>query len=549
MQVTRRDFLKDIAFAAALVGLPSWVNQLDEPPPMEMMNISAGAYPWPWRAPSELGLASPVVTALNRISFGPRPGDFERVQAMGIDAYIDEQLHPETLDDGALEQRIAAAYPTLAMSAADLIQNYPQPKKVANNQNAAPQPNALAGALGLTPGTRTPQQVVAELQEATMMRAVHSSHQLEQVLVDFWSDHFNIYANKNADRWLKTVDDRDVIRKYAFGKFKDLVQASASSPAMIEYLDNRENVKGNANENYAREIMELHTLGVDGGYTQKDVQELARAFTGWTIQGPQRAGLFGRAGQGEEGTFLFNPNQHDGGAKRVLGVDLPANGGINDARKIIDVLAHHPSTAKFISTKLVRHFVSDTPPDALVQRAAQTFTQSDGDIRAVLGTILHSDEFKNSFAQKIKRPLDLIVSALRAVDAQLDDTRTIAMALRLLGQGLYQHLTPDGYPDYGTAWINTSGLLGRWNYALLIAANKVPRGQIDLKAATNGATLRTVGDAVDFWVGYLLHRSIPDADRQKLVNALGASASAAFDATRAPMLVALILASPHFQYR
>ncbi|HEX7588758.1 MAG TPA: DUF1800 family protein, partial [Anaerolineae bacterium] len=254
-------------------------------------------------------------------------------------------------------------------------------------------------------------------------------------------------------------------------------------------------------------------------------------------------------GQGGLGSFLFEPKQHDDGAKRVLGVDLPANGGIEDARRIIDVLAHHTSTARFISTKLVRHFVSDTPPDALVQRAAQTFTQSDGDIRAVLGTILHSDEFKNSFAQKIKRPLDLIVSALRAMDAQLDDTRAIAMALRLLGQGLYQHLTPDGYPDYGTAWINTSGLLGRWNYALLVAASKVPRGQIDLKSAMNGVTPRTVGDAVDFWVGYILHRSIPDADRQKLVNALGGSAGDAFDAARASLVVALILASPHFQYR
>ena len=549
MQVTRRDFLKDIAFAAALVGLPSWVNQLDEPPPAEMMNLSAGAYPWPWRAPSELGTASPAVTVLNRVSFGPRPGDFERVQAMGIDAYIDEQLQPEAIDDSAVDQRIAAAYPTLAMSAADLIQNYPQPKKPANNQANAPQPNPLLAGLGLGAAANTPAQVVVELQEATMMRAVYSKRQLEQVLIDFWSDHFNIYAFKNADRWLKTVDDRDVIRKYAFGKFRDLLQASASSPAMIEYLDNRENVKGEANENYAREIMELHTLGVDGGYTQKDVQELARAFTGWTIQGPGRGGLFGGAGQGGLGTFLFDPKRHDDGAKSVLGVDLPANGGIDDARKILDVLAHHPSTARFISTKLVRHFVSDTPPDALVQRAAQTFTQSDGDIRAVLSAILHSDEFKNSFAQKIKRPLDLIVSALRAVDAQLMDTRAIAMALRLLGQGLYQHSAPDGYPDYGTAWINTSGLLGRWNYALLVAANKVPRGQIDLRAAMNGAALGTVGDAVDYWVGYILHRSIPDADRQKLVNALGSSASTKFDPARAPLAVALILASPHFQYR
>jgi uncharacterized protein (DUF1800 family) len=556
MQITRRDFLKDIAFAAALVGLPPWVDQLDEPPPMEMMNLASSTYPWPWRAAGELGTASPALTVINRVSFGPRPGDFERVQQMGIDAYIDEQLHPESIDDRAVEQRVAELYPTLAMSAGELMQNYPQPKQAA----AAPASQVqrletLLAGLGLQPPAQTPAQVAAELQEATMLRAIFSRRQLQQVLVDFWSDHFNIYVYKNADRWLKTVDDREVIRKYAFAKFKDLLQASAESPAMIEYLDNRENVKGNANENYAREVMELHTLGVDGGYTQNDVEELARAFTGWTIRTPKRAGLFGEIDYTDAGTFFFNPKQHDDGAKRVLGIDLPPGGGINDALRIIDVLAHHPSTAQFISTKLVRRFVSDTPPAALVQRAAQTFTQSDGDIRAVMSTILHSDEFRNSFAQKIKRPFDLIVSTLRAVDAQLDDTRAPALALRLMGQGLFQHLTPDGYPDYGSAWINTNGLLGRWNFALIVAANRVPGGNIDLQAAlskvtsVNGAVPRTVGEMVDFWVNYLLHRTIPDADRQKLINAVGGSADAAFNAARLPELVALILASPHFQYR
>lgn len=551
MQVTRRDFLKDIAFAAALVGLPSWVNQLDEPPPAEMMNISSSTYPWPWRAPGELGTASPAVRVINRLSFGPRPGDYERVQAMGIDAYIDEQLHPESIDDSALEQRVASLYPTLAMSAGELVQNYPQrPQKVVQKNSMADRLETLLTGLGLSAeAIMNPAEVVNQLQEATMMRAIFSQRQLEQVLVDFWSDHFNIYVYKNNDRWLKTIDDRDVIRQYAFSKFKDLLQASAESPAMIEYLDNRENVKGNANENYAREVMELHTLGVDGGYTQKDVQELARAFTGWTIRGPKRTGAFGGMDYSDAGTFFFDPQKHDDGSKRILGIDLPPNGGINDALKMIDVLAHHPSTANFIATKLVRRFVADDPPAALVQRAVQTFTQSDGDIRAVMSTILHSDEFKNSFAQKIKRPFDLIASTLRAVDMQVDDPRALVMALRLMGQGLFQHLTPDGYPDYGSAWINTNGLLGRWNFALLVAANQVPRAKTDLKAAMNGATVRTVSDAVDYWVNYLLHRTIPDADRQKLLSAMNASADAAFDAAQLPFLAALILASPHFQYR
>ncbi len=508
------------------------------------------SYPWRWRAPSDLGTASPELTAINRTSFGPRPGDFERVQQMGIDAYIDEQLHPESIDDTALEQRIQTLYPTLAMTSGELIQNYPQLKqKVVQKQSKADRLDMLLNALGLNNDVvQSPATVISELQEATLMRALYSQRQLEQVLVDFWSDHFNIYIYKDIDHWLKTVDDRDVIRKYAFGKFRDLLQASAQSPAMIEYLDNRENVKGNANENYAREVMELHTLGVNGGYTQTDVEELARAFTGWTIRGVGRT-AFGGVDYTDAGTFFFNVRQHDQAPKRVLGVDLPANGGINDALQMIDVLAHHPSTALFISTKLVQRFVSDDPPAALVQRAAQTFTQSDGDIRTVMDTILHSDEFKNSFAQKVKRPYDVIVSSLRALDAQVEDTRVLAAALRLMGQGLFQHLMPNGYPDYGTAWINTNGLLGRWNLALLVAANRVPRAQIDLHAAISSVASQTTGDMVDFWINHILHRTIPDADRQKLIDAVGGSADAAFNVNYLPFVVALILASPHFQYR
>ncbi len=229
MQLTRRDFLKDIAFAAALVGLPSWVNGLDEPPPAEMMTMSASSYPWHWRAPSELGTASPVLTVLNRTSFGPRPGDYERVQQMGIDAYIEEQLHPESIDDSAVEQRVASLYPTLALSSGELFRNYPQrPQKVINKASKADRLDMLLSGLGLNADTTmNPAEVVNQLQEATMMRALYGQRQLQEVLVDFWSDHFNIYAYKNDDRWLKTADDREVIRKFAFGKFKDLLQASA----------------------------------------------------------------------------------------------------------------------------------------------------------------------------------------------------------------------------------------------------------------------------------------------------------------------------------
>ncbi len=551
MPVTRREFLHEIAFATALVGLPQWVTGLDEAPPMDMMSLSSGSYPWPWRAPQDLGPGNPIVTVLNRVAFGPRPGDFERVQAMGVDAYIDEQLHPEAIDDSALDQRLALAFPTLAKNAGELFRDYPQPQR----QVLPPGSNAerieqLISGLGLNsapaPG---PAQIVSELQEATVLRALLSARQLQETLVDFWSTHFSIYINKNQDRWFKTIDDRDVIRKYALGKFGDLLQASASSPAMLEYLDNRLNVKGIPNENYAREVMELHTLGVDGGYTQKDVQELARCLTGWTIRPVQPGGPMAPIDLAQGGTFAFNPRQHDDGPKTVLGINLPAGGGVEDARKMLDVLAHHPATARFISRKLAIRYVADTPPDALVQRAAATFAQTDGDIRSVLGAILHSDEFKNSFAQKIKRPFELVASAARALDTHPADGVALALALRLMGQGLFLHLTPDGYPDLGTEWINTGGLLARWNFALLAAANRVPRASVDLAVAMAGANLASAGELVDFWTKRILNRAIPDADRQKLINAVSPNGGSGFDRAAIPTLVALILASPHFQYR
>ncbi len=551
MPVSRRDFLKDLAFAAALVGLPDWATRLDEMPSDEMMALvsSSPGNPWQWIPAADLGEGNPYITVLNRIAFGPRPGDFERVKQIGIDSHINEQLRPESIDDSALDKRLADQYPTLAMNVGELMNNYAQPRPL------APATNAFKlfrqGELGMRDAREMgPKQVVYDLQEASLMRAIFSKRQLFEVMVDFWTNHFNIDIRKNDCRWLKTMDDRDVIRKYALGKFRDLLLASAQSAAMSEYLDNRVNTKGVANENYAREIMELHTLGVDGGYTQKDVQELARAFTGWTVKPPRQA-VFGVLDYAEAGAFIFNPKQHDDGPKKVLGIDIPANGGINDAMMVIDALAVHPSTAKYLSTKLVRRFVSDNPPDALVQRAAQTFLQTGGDIRAVMGTILHSDEFKNSFAQKIKRPLEFMVSASRALDLQLEDARPFALALQMMGQGLFLHPTPDGYPDSGSAWINTNNMMSRWNLMLMVAANRLPRGKVDFKSLLSGASLASVGATVDFMIDFFLHRNIPAADRKKLIDWVSPNggATAKSDVNRVPELVALILSSPHFQYR
>lgn len=527
MQITRRDFLKTIS-TTAWVGLPA--------PTFEEASRSNTLTNWAGSQipPSDLGTGNPILTALNRITFGARPGDFERVQQIGVDAFVEEQLAAEQIDDRALEQRLATLYPTLNQSAADLMRDYPQP--------------AVAKQGTPTPTTQTPQEVVAQLQDATLLRALDSRRQLFEVMVDFWSNHFTIYALKNDCRWLKTIDDREVIRKHALGKFGDLLLASAQSPAMLVYLDNQLNVKGVANENYAREIMELHSLGVDGGYTQPDVAELARAFTGWTVRAPRRTAS-GGMDYTNAGTFYFDPARHDNAAKRVIGIDLPANGGINDALKIIAALAKHPSTAQFISKKLVRRFVADDPPDALVQRVAQTFTQTDGDIRALLNVILHSDEFKNSFARKVKRPFEFVVSAARALDLRADDVRALSTTLRAMGQGLFLRTTPDGYPDTTTAWINTSALLLRWNLALALASNRIPRARVDLAALTANASFKTTRQAVDFWLDTLLHRTLPEAEHQKFVDALGGNANAKFDSARQPELVALILASPHFQIR
>jgi uncharacterized protein (DUF1800 family) len=551
MLVTRRDLLKDLAFAAALVGLPDWVTHLDEMPSAEMMSLVSSSHgnPWPWVPTSDLGQGNPYITVLNRVAFGPRPGDFERIKQIGVDNYIDEQLQPDLIDDSALDKRLADLYPTLTMNIGDVMNTYAQPRPLT--------PAARAyrlfrqAELGIRDAREMgPQQVAYDLQEATIMRAIFSKKQLFEVMVDFWTNHFNIDIRKNDCRWLKTTDDRDVIRKYSLGKFRDLLLASAQSAAMSEYLDNRINTKGVANENYAREIMELHTLGVDGGYTQKDVQELARALTGWTIKSPRQA-QFGIIDYAEAGAFVFNPKQHDDGAKKVLGINIPANGGINDAITVIDALAVHPSTAKFIATKLVRRFVADTPPDVLVQRTAQTFLDTGGDIRVVMSTILHSDEFRNSFGQKIKRPFEFIASVARATDMQLEDARPFALALQMMGQGLFLHATPDGYPDSGSAWINTNNLMARWNLALMVAANRVPRGKVEFKSLFAGASFSSVGDTVDYAVNFILHRSIPDADRQKLIDWVSPNrgVSSAFDANRTPELVALVLSSPHFQYR
>ena len=561
MPLTRRQFLIGAAVTAgattASVAAAEWMKGLDEQPPM--VRDSASPTPGPLARestptpPPNTVPPSAVAFALTRMTFGPRPGDAERVARMGLDQYIDQQLHPESIDDSAMDQMLEA-FPSLKMSVAELYQNYPQPRPQPKPQPAAtpvpgatPSPSATPAPAAMRP--KGPQEVIYELQTATVLRAIYSERQLFELMVDFWSNHFNIYIGKNGDRWLKTVDDREVIRRHALGKFKDLLTASAQSPAMLEYLDNRVSVKGKPNENYAREIMELHTLSVDGGYTYPDIQNVARAFTGWTIVPPR--GMSGQAGE-----YAFNARQHDTDAKTVLGVQIPAGGGESDGLKVIDILANHPSTAKFIAFKLVRRFVSDVPPQSLVDRVSGVYRQTGGDIREMMRTILTSDEFKGAYGQKVRRPFEYLVSVLRALDVRLDvkDADILRGVVTQLGQPLFQWPTPDGYPDVYGAWINTNGLLSRWNVALNLAQAGARGIQADVRTPTMSSGAQSAADLADFWVRRLLNRPLAPSERDKLVAYLNnGNVPFALDdrflKAKLPGLVALILSSPDYQYR
>ncbi len=525
-----------------------------------------------------------VLHVLNRLGFGARPGDVERVKAMGIDKYIELQLNPEKIDDSASEARLQNLE-TLRMTTAQLYEKYPQPGqliKQLQQRGALPPELAAAsdnrkkgGAKAADPAKtgdamtaetgpavsqkpannpaadqnpmnnpqyrqavmeyykennlRPAQFLTGELQMSRILRAVYSERQLQEVMVDFWTNHFNVFAGKGADRWLLTSYDRDTIRPHTLGKFYDLLLADAQSPAMLFYLDNVQSVSPNAqlpqqrrgaargpleglrmlnnpqqqrpqqqqqqrrgiNENYARELMELHTLGVDGGYTQKDVQEVARCFTGWTIITPRGAGAAAQAimnpraaemARNNPGTFIFRPAVHDNGEKIVLGHKIPAGGGINDGLMVLDILAHHPSTAKFIATKLVRRFVADEPPPALVNRVAQTFLKTDGDIREVLRTIFFSPEFNSqtAYRAKVKRPFELAVSAVRTIGADTNGGPQFHQWIARMGQPLYGFQTPNGYADVAENWVNTGALLERMNFALALVSNRIPGTRVDL---------------------------------------------------------------------
>jgi len=569
-----------------------------------------------------------ILHALNRLSYGPRPGDVTAVRKIGLKKWIDRQLHPESIPENPTLDARLAPLTSLTMTSAELTQNYPPPQAVVAIANGKmplpsdpqkravleqlaerykaklekkgvedskipsaeiiPMTDLLSGAeirtmrkgtpeektklfqsmpaeklqkvvFALPQGARrglfpyvppevrrkmleasAPQQVVAhDLSEGKLYRAIYSERQLDEVLTDFWFNHFNVYLDKGADRFLVTAYERDAIRPNVLGKFSQMLQATAKNPAMLWYLDNWQSVAPDAvgmrgpknakrtrglNENYARELLELHTLGVDGGYTQKDIVEVARCFTGWTINQPYRGG-----------GFQFNNRVHDKGEKVVLGVTIPAGGGMEDGMKVLDIVAHHASTARFISRKLAQRFVADDPPAALIAAMAKTFQTKDGDLSEVMRTMLASKEFwsQGAYRAKVKSPLEMVASAVRATGADVTFAFGLANKIADLGQPLYRKQEPTGYPNTSAEWVNSAALLARMNFSLALTQNKLPGVAVDAK--------RFEGDPASV-AKLLLSATASAQTRQAIERGQAAKQDSA-------AIAGLVLGSPEFQRR
>jgi uncharacterized protein (DUF1800 family) len=495
--------------------------------------------------------------ALNRLAFGPRPGDVDRVLKDGLDVWIDQQLHPERIPDRAVEARLQNM-PTLKMSNADFMTKYYKPLQEARKAKKEGEADPQA----LKEMQKQNKEVVGDLVAQRIVRAADSDRQLNEVMFDFWFNHFNVFAGKGIDRFLLTSYERDTIRPHMWGRFEDLLLATAKSPAMLFYLDNAQSVaapenrskftqrmienrrpdmakKGGLNENYAREIMELHTLGVDAGYSQTDVTELARVLTGWTIDR-------------QTGTFVYRPAMHDTGAKTVLGVRFRAGGGMEEGEKMIHILAHHPATARHIATQLAQRLVSDDPPKALIDRVAKKFLDSDGDIRETVKAVIDSPEFwdPNVYRAKVKSPFEYVISAMRATNASVDDPLPIARGLQQAGEPLYGAQPPTGYSDKADAWVNTGALMMRLNFALALASNKLPGIHADVVALIPADDAAQADKSVDALAGALTGGEL-SADTRKTIKARILDRKSPeedpWDNTQLPMIAGLILGSPEFQ--
>jgi uncharacterized protein (DUF1800 family) len=588
--------------AAAVLGLVgvSWAGAIAKDTDSDPEK-SAVHMPWKQAGLTERQAASHL---LNRFAFGPRPGEVDAVVKMGLDRWFARQLGADLPDAKALDD--LRDLPALTMSTAQILKTYPPAgvvlaqakqagilpddtkrgdlnlKKNAGNGTAdeeadrkALKDKLLAFAAGQ--GYRPEKELLGQLMTQKLVRAVASENQLEEVMTDFWYNHFNVSLTDNKARPYLLSYERDAIRPHALGRFRDLLEATAKSPAMLLYLDNaqstaaadepttmqdqmrdqmsnrprlrarlegggggrgmlaaRRNPPGDpaagaaaanrpkaqrgVNENYARELMELHTLGVDGGYTQADVVQVARAFTGWTIMPLQpkareaaenrlaRAQRAGGLGFREEGDFLFRADQHDAAEKTVLGTRLPAGRGIEDGEQVLDLLAAHPNTARHLATQLAVRFVSDHPPQALVDRLTGVYLQTGGDVRRMLTAVVDSPEFwsRDAVGAKIKSPFELAASALRATGGEIIDPRELLRWITRMGQPLYAYQAPTGYPDRADAWVSSGSLLNRMNFGLQLAANRVKGVSVDLPLLNQGHEPESREQALTLYAAYLM---------------------------------------------
>jgi uncharacterized protein (DUF1800 family) len=575
-----------------------------------------------------------ILHALDRLTFGPRTGDVERVRALGLKKWIELQLNPDRIpEDPDLETKLRPLA-SLDMSPLQVVQHYPPPQLIraiamgkeklpdddpllraslvrlvarykVNKDEKNVDPNAemeparpmdevldageiktlqtgtvdekrallaslpedrLDGVIVSLPQNlrrqltniaptavrrkflllQNPQAVVNfDLVESKLLRAIYSNRQLAEELDDFWFNHFNVNYDKGADHFDVPSYEREAIRPYVLGHFRYLLEATAKSPAMLFYLDNFQSVradidakvKGNRpkrglNENYARELMELHTLGVNGGYTQQDVIEVARCFTGWGIKEPRKGG-----------NFFYNDKVHDKGEKIVLGHVIPAGGGEKDGERVLDILAAHPSTARFISRKLAQRFVADNPPQALLDKMAKTFLDKQGDIREVMRTMLNQKEFwsQGAYQAKVKTPFEMVASSVRALNGEVTDAFALSNQVSNLGEPLYRKLEPTGYSNLNAEWVNSGALLGRMNFALALAQNKVAGVKVD--------TARFTSDPAET-ARVLLYRNLSAPTQAAITRALADQKDKTPAAAISGAMVAgLLIGSPEFQRR
>jgi uncharacterized protein (DUF1800 family) len=519
-----------------------------------------------------------AVHLLRRATWGVRPADISVVLASGRDKWLDRQLHPDRIVDDATSTRLQPLT-LLTASMSQLYRDFsPMPGQQAAiaaqmqmmsdtaRANVERRAQLMTAEQRRERQMRSPQRLMQELISAKLTRSIYTERQLEDVMTDFWYNHFNVFFNKGQDRYLVADYERTAIRPHVFGRFEDMLLATAQHPAMLFYLDNwqsvyvdstmmmrrrpaQQNVRGRGlNENYARELMELHTLGVDGGYTQKDVIEVARAFTGWSFQQPNlRAIQDMDVAELPEIRFQFRPQFHDPGEKVVLGQTLPAGRGIEDGREVIRLLARHPSTARFIATKLAERFVADEPPADVVDHLAAVFTRTNGNLREVTRALFSNEMFYRAEyrAAKVKTPYELVVSALRATNADITTSRRSMELLRTMGHLPYSEPTPTGFPAMSEDWVNSGAMLNRMNFGLDLAAGRVDGARV------NPATL-IASDRRAEPLPALLATLLPGTDTQRLAEQIRADLEQQTDTqprARVARALGLVLGSPDFQRR